>query len=288
MTRAEMRKRRRRRQRIRSIAALTCVAVLLIACGILAANIAEETRRAKTLKSVQSLYGGATAYAESGSATAEPQPEATPEPQVQGDFVELYLQNEHLVAWLEAGSISLPVVQLDNEFYLDHDYYGNSDSAGTLFVNAANSLWPQDQHVLIHGHNMKGGSMFAGLTKYRSLDTVKENPIVYLRTIYDEQPAAYVVYSVFDASMDEGAQGYFDLGRIGFESDEAFLAFAQELKDASLYDLPVDVQADDRLLSLVTCSYSHSNGRLTVVCRRLREGETVQDVTESMQQATKR
>ena len=56
----------------------------------------------------------------------------------------------------------------------------------------------------------------------------------------------------------------------------------------SLYDEPVDVQAGDHLLSLVTCSYSHENGRLTVACRKLRDGETVEDVTALMQQATKR
>ena len=277
-TRAEMRRRRKKKQQIRSIAALACVAVLLIGCGILAGKIVQETRRAKTLNTVQNMYGGSTAYAEDENVPA--QPEATPVPQVQADFADLYAQNPHLVAWLEAGgTISLPVVQYDNEFYLDHDFYGKS---------AVNSLWPQDQHLLIHGHNMKDGSMFATLNKFREQDWLRQNPVVYLRTIYDEQPTAYVILSVFDASMDEGANGYFDLGRINFDTDEQFLAFAQELKDVSLYDVPVDVQAGDHLLSLVTCSYSHENGRLTVACRKLRDGETVEDVTALMQQATKR
>ena len=283
-TRAEMRRRRKKRQQIRSIAALACVAVLLIGCGILAGKIVQETRRAKTLNSVQNMYGGSTAYAE-----GEDVPEATPVPQVQADFADLYAQNPHLVAWLEAGdAISLPVVHYDNEFYLDHDFYGKSDAAGTLFLNAANSLWPQDRHLLIHGHNMKDGSMFATLTRFREQDWLRQNPVVYLRTIYDEQPTAYVILSVFDASMDEGANGYFDLGRVEFDTEEQFLAFAQELKDVSLFDAPVDVQAGDQLLSLVTCSYFHENGRLTVTCRKLRDGETVEDVTALMQQATKR
>ena len=251
-----MRRRRKKRQQIRSIAALACVAVLLISCGILAGKIVQETRRAKTLNTVQNMYGGSTAYAEDENVPA--QPEATPVPQVQANFADLYAQNPHLVAWLEAGgTISLPVVQYDNEFYLDHDFYGKSDAAGTLFLNAVNSLWPQDQHLLIHGHNMKDGSMFATLNKFREQDWLRQNPVVYLRTIYDEQPTAYVILSVFDASMDEGANGYFDLGRINFDTDEQFLAFGQELKDVSLYDVPVDVQAGDHLLSLVTCSYSH-------------------------------
>ena len=130
--------------------------------------------------------------------------------------------------------------------------------------------------------------MFATLNKFREQDWLRQNPVVYLRTIYEEQPTAYVILSVFDASMDEGANGYFDLGRINFDTDEQFLAFGQELKDVSLYDVPVDVQAGDHLLSLVTCSYSHENGRLTVACRKLRDGETVEDVTALMQQATKR
>ncbi len=295
---AEMRRRRRRIQRIRSIAALTCVALLLVGCGILGGQIVKETRRSKNLNSVKNLYGGSTAYAEGNQAPAQPtatpvqpeptlvQPTATPVPPVQDDFAGLLEQNAHLVAWLDAGSyISLPVVQFDNEFYLDHDFYGSPDAAGTVFLNAVNSLWPPDQHLLIHGHNMKDGSMFGMLRKYREPDWLRHNPIVYLRTLYDEQPTPYVVLSVFDASMDEGADGYFDLGRINFDTDEQFLAFGQELMDVSLYESPLDVQPGDHLLSLVTCSYSHENGRLTVTCRALREGETVEDMTALMQQA---
>lgn len=285
--RAKQRRRRKQIQRLRSLAALACVAVLLVACGILATKIVEEKRRAKKLDSLQNLYGGSTAYAEGKNAPAQPDP--TPVPPVQEDFAALYEQNPHLVAWLDAGStISLPVVQFDNEYYLDHDFYGKSDAAGTVFLNAANLLWPQDQHLLLHGHNMKDGSMFATLTKYREQDWLRQNPIVYLRTIYDEQPTAYVVLSVFDASMDEGAPGYFNLGRIRFDSDEAFLGFCRELEEVSLFDVPVDAQSGDCLLSLVTCSYFHENGRLTVVCRKLRDDETVEDVTALMQQAVKR
>ena len=46
----------------------------------------------------------------------------------------------------------------------------------------------------------------------------------------------------------------------------------------SLWESPVDVNVDDKLLMLITCSYDLEDGRLMVVCRRLRDGETPEEV----------
>ena len=46
-----------------------------------------------------------------------------------------------------------------------------------------------------------------------------------------------------------------------------------------------DVERGDRLLSLVTCSYGSDNGRLVVMLRSLREGETAEEMAALVQQA---
>lgn len=211
------------------------------------------------------------------------------EPVLQDDFKPLLEINPHLVGWLDAGpSISLPIVQSDNEFYLDHDFYGKNDKAGTVFANADNVLWPKDKHILLHGHNMRSGSIFGTLDNYRDLKYLKEHPVIYFRTIYDAEPTAYVPVALFDASMDKGSKDYFEIGHIWFEDDAEFVDFANKTISYSVYVTPFDVQADDNLMSLITCSYSHSNGRFMMVCREMREDETAESVAEMMQLATKK
>lgn len=211
------------------------------------------------------------------------------EMEVQKDFEEMFELNNDLVGWLTAGAdIELPVVQYDNMYYLDHDFYGKIDEAGTLFINELNLVWPQDRNLLFHGHNMKSGAIFGNLDDFRELDYLKENPIVTFRTIYDEEPVLYVPVALFDASMNEGAEGYFDIGRITFKSDDEFVKFANDCIACSLYSTPFDVQPEDNLITLITCSYSHDNGRFMVVCRSLRDDETIQSVADLMLEATAR
>ena len=78
------------------------------------------------------------------------------------DFDALYEENPDIAGWLTAGEdISYPVVQRDNIYYLDHNYFGERDANGTLFLNEQNALNPRNHVLLIHGHNMKSGAMLA-------------------------------------------------------------------------------------------------------------------------------
>ena len=214
-------------------------------------------------------------------------------PSVAADLADAYAQNDDLVGWLKAGEgIDLPVVQSDNTYYLDHGFTGEEDRNGTLFLNMNNQLFPPDDVLLIHGHNMKDGSMFGTLPKFERYDYAKEHPLVTFQTIYDEEPVYYVPVSVFNASMLPDHSRYFDITQIVFPDDaagevtdsstfrqsSAFKAYLDELRAVSLWESPVDVNVDDKLLMLITCSYDLEDGRLMVVCRRLRDGETPEEV----------
>ena len=214
-------------------------------------------------------------------------------PPVAENLADAYAQNEDLVGWLKAGeSIDLPVVQSDNTYYLDHGFTGEEDKNGTLFLNMNNQLFPPDDVLLIHGHNMKDGSMFGTLSKFERYDYAAENPVITFQTIHDEEPVYYVPVSVFNASMLPDHSSYFDITQIVFPDDgedaekdpstfrqsSAFRTYLDELKAVSLWESPVDVNVDDKLLMLITCSYDLEDGRLMVVCRRLRDGETPEAV----------
>ena len=178
------------------------------------------------------------------------------------------------------------MVQWDNSFYMDHDFDGNEDVAGTLFVDSRNSLDPQDDHILIYGHNMKDGSMFGSLNNYRNVGFLRNTVCIQFNTIYGD--AQYVPFALFDASMTKDDPNYFKLIRLNFSEEQPLDAFLADVQSRSLFDIPVDVNEDDQLLSLVTCSYSMDNGRFIIMCRKLREDETPEQMSALLQQAKSR
>jgi len=275
---------------------LAAVLITVLALGMVFGPDAVAYFRAKdTQQQLQDLYRGAgnwlfpTAQAEEiilASLAEEPQPLVVHE-----DFADLYAVNPHLIGWITAGgSIDYPVVQHDNEFYLEHDFYGKEDNNGTIFLNGGNRLSPRDSVLLLHGHNMKSGAMFGDLDFFRDFAYLSKYPIVRWRTIADEEDALYTPVALFDASMNPDAQGYFNIGRIRFNFDvpatedfplprstdlESHIAAMRSL---SFWDAPVPADSTDEYLALVSCSYNHDDGRLTLVCRKLRADETEESV----------
>lgn len=306
---------RKKRRVLRAALVGVCVIVLATCALFIGQNLYEKYRTDKLDESVREMYRGKTeeedryafslfpsAYAESASEdTAQKEPDETPQdaiedavPEVQSDFLELYAENEHIVGWLTMGeSIDYPVVQYDNEYYLTHNFFGKGDSNGTLFVNMDNRLWPRDDVLLIHGHNMKSGAMFGRLTRYEKYDYLCKYPIVTFRTIFDAEDVHYVPVAGFNASMIQGNSDYFDIMQLNFENDiaeesasaeaagrqsAAFQQYLDDVRTLSLWESPVEVDVNDELLMLVTCSYKNEDGRFILICRKLRDGETPETV----------
>lgn len=231
--------------------------------------------------------------AESAAATQTTLPSEQPrvvdipieEPVIQPAFEELYAQNNDLVGWIEmADSVDYPVLWRDNSYYMDHDFYGNYSQSGSIFLDARNNADMSDSHILIYGHNMRSGEMFGDLDRYREQDYLCEYPIITLQSVWESEPRTYVLISLFDASMNRDDSTYIRIIRTSFEDDADKESFIAEMRERSIYDIPVEADAGDQLLTLVTCSYSHDNGRFLLFARELREDETVSDIMEQFQQ----
>ena len=87
--------------------------------------------------------------------------------------------------------------------------------------------------------------------------------------------------------MDVGNADYLKIRVPNFDDEQAMLDFVASLKDFSYFDIPVETTQEDQLLSLVTCSYFQDNGRLLVVGRALREGESAEDAAALVAQSVK-
>ena len=120
---------------------------------------------------------------------------------------------------------------------------------------------------------MNNGSMFANLTKYKSLSFYKQNPTIEFSTLYKK--STYKIYSVFvlNASKEDDNDYIYNISRNNFLSDEDFNLWADEAYERSLINTGVDVVNGDNIITLVTCVYDFDDARLVVMARETREGE---------------
>ena len=120
---------------------------------------------------------------------------------------------------------------------------------------------------------MKNGSMFANLTKYKSLSFYKENPTIEFSTLYKKN--TYKIYSVFvlNASKADDNDYIYNISRKSFLNDADFDSWADEAYQRSLINTGVDVKNGDNIITLVTCVYDFDDARLVVMARETREDE---------------
>ena len=207
-------------------------------------------------------------------------------PPVQESFSELLAHNPDTVGYLDLdGVLSLPVVQRenDNEYYLNHTFDGAEALEGTLFLDGLNRLSPEDDCLIVYGHNMKNKTMFGKLSQYADVTYMRQHPVIHFDTLYENR--SYVVFAAFSASMEPGSRSYFDVRKFIFDETE-FEKFTLKLRGRSLYSVPVDVNYGDRLLLLVTCDYSNREGRFILALRQLRPDETEANLWMQATQAT--
>ena len=203
---------------------------------------------------------------------------------LQSQFEALYAQNSDLIGWIKmADSVDYPVLYRDNSFYMDHDFYGQYSQAGSIFLDARNGMYMNDSAMLIYGHNMRSGEMFGDLDAYRETKYLCKYPIISLQSAWESEPRQYVLISLFDASMNKSDPSYIRIVRTAFETAAEKQAFIDEMRARSIYKIPLEADANDQLLTLVTCSYSHDNGRFLLFARQLRDDETEESIMEQFQ-----
>lgn len=206
---------------------------------------------------------------------------STPPSEIRKEFKGLHDLNPDLIGRLyiptdtEHSPIDQFVLKRDNEYYLTHDFYGEKRKSGAVFMDEANEIWPQDQHMILYGHNMKNGTMFARLTQYSTIKYAARNPFVYFDTIYET--GTYVVLAAMRLPAKETMTPSFNI-RTFFFGDASFNSFLYAIRERALYVTTVGADANDQLLSLVTCSYNENDERFILITRRLRENETEDDI----------
>ena len=188
---------------------------------------------------------------------------------------DIYELNHDLIGWLTIPGtiIDYPVVQVeDSEYYLEHDFYGNSNMNGQIILDSNCDPYTPSYNLVISGHHMQNGSMFGDLPEYRNKSYWEKRKFVEFDTLMARKQ--YVIFAVFySADYDEDEEGF------RYNADVRYLLdtrhWLEEIEENKLYDTGIDVAFGDEFITLTTCNrVLHKNGRFVVVCRRIREGET--------------
>ncbi|MDR1663989.1 MAG: class B sortase [Clostridiales bacterium] len=172
---------------------------------------------------------------------------------------------------IDGLDMALPFVQTtDNEKYLYTNFEGEASRYGTVFLSCYNDSLLTDHNTVLFGHHTDAGHMFTPLVRYRKLETVFEAPVIELDSL-----TGYSRWLVFAAYICEPDYGYIETNLDGPQFEELL----GEIKERSLFTTNVDVNTNDRILTLSTCTYEFQNARFVVHARQLREGETAPPVS---------
>ena len=191
-------------------------------------------------------------------------------------YAYLYAVNPELVGWIRIPNTNLDVqvVQTeDNDKYLKKDFYGKTSRYGCPYMDYRNNSQYLDDNTVIYGHHMSDGLMFSNLDKYKTLDGYKDSPVIQFDTLYDTYYFKVIGAFVTNSKPSDDNEYIFNYTVTSFSSDEKFMSFVDEVRAKSFFTTGVQVQADDKLLTLSTCSYEFGDARLVVVARLCRDGE---------------
>jgi len=234
------------------IGIVLCVAVFVYSGFLLARYYFDSNAAVAEQNSEQQYDPKLNPPAELSSGNSMPNP----------SIAQLKTKEPDAICWLTipGTKIDYPVVLgADDEYYIDHSAEKKPSVYGAIFMNYLNSADFSDFNTIIFGHNMKNGSMFQALVKFKDKsfwDSHQEG------TLYTEDKT-YKLQIFACGVVDGGGESY----DTAFSSQGQEQEFLDYVKSSAMYYRDIGVTTQDHLLTLSTCSYEHANARTVIVAK---------------------
>ncbi|MDU2292047.1 MAG: class B sortase [Clostridium celatum] len=151
--------------------------------------------------------------------------------------------------------IDYPVVKgSDNEFYLKNNFYKKDDIGGAIFIDCENNIL-KDKNLILYGHNMRNGSMFSDINKFKEKEFFDEGKILINK---DNRNYYYEVFSVFVEKSEN------IILKNSFDNNDEFNDYINNLKEKSMYNKENKINEISSIITLYTCSYEFDGARTIV------------------------
>lgn len=186
------------------------------------------------------------------------------------EYAEPYEQNKDMVGWvrIDGTKLNYPVMQSVDEsnFYLKHGFDKKYTDYGCPYVQENCDVLAPSDNIVLYGHHMSDGSMFAVLDKYKKEAFWKEHKTIQFDTLTKRNK--YEIIAAFKTVVYTDSPESFKYYRFtDAENREEFDEYIAKCKELSFYDTGVTAEYGDKLITLSTCEYSRNNGRIVVVAK---------------------
>lgn len=177
--------------------------------------------------------------------------------------------NDDVVGILEINNTDyiVPIMQSeDNEYYLNHTPDGKSNFMGSIYLDYRVDI-DSSKKLLIYGHNSSNIDMpFTILEEFYDKEYYDNHKYMEITTSTTKKK-----YEIFSVHVETSDFGYMN---INFANDKEYLNHLQKLKSRSMYDTGVELNSDDEVLILQTCSEhedyrNYSKKYLLIILRRV-------------------
>ena len=178
---------------------------------------------------------------------------------IEVDGEALFKRNNDYLGWIYIPdtAVSYPVVMSeDNEDYLHRSIDKEYLYAGTVFMDCRCYDGITNKHSILYGHNMRDGSMFAGIKKYSDEDYLEDHPFFWFIT--PEYKLLYQVFSVTESWPDDKT-----VYGVTYKNLEEFGGKMKELSGMSLVDTGIVPTDKDFVMTLSTCTNTRTT-RLSI------------------------
>ena len=190
---------------------------------------------------------------------------------VHSGLLALHEENQDCIGWIqiEGTMIDYPVMYHPSEenYYLHRDFYGEYSANGCLFLSELCEPKISD-NLIIYGHHMNSGKMFAALDQYKDSAFYLEHPLISYNTLQGSE--TYQIFAVFCTPVYTGNDfPYYTFTEAENAAD--YQKYISAVKERALYDTGISAVFGDKLLTLSTCEYSQKNGRVVVMAKKIRQ-----------------
>lgn len=176
---------------------------------------------------------------------------------------ELTSMNSDCFGWVSitGTNINYPVMHTPSnpQKYLNRNFYGEYSYSGIPFLDARCSA--DSTNLIIYGHHMNNGTMFAGLCNYTDYSYFTEHPTVVLET--KDGVFAYSVFSVIKVKSDDDWYRF-----ITAETEKSYEKKISYAKDKSIYGTGNTPVYGQQILTLSTCYGYNQDDRILVLAVR--------------------
>ncbi len=235
-------------------------------------ELANQLQNLHTTGSSASTAPSTQPSGDSTDLTDPTEPEPTMPPILE-EMEQIYNLNNHVVGWLtiEDTNVNYPVLQTPDtaewrNYYLYRNFEGKDSKHGWIYARESCDIFTPSDNVTIYGHNMSDFSMFGHLYQYGGYNFYKEHKYIQFDTLYERH--TYEIFAVFRLSVNQEDSFNYHMFENAANQEE-FDEFVNTCISKSLYKTGLVPEYGDKLLTLSTCDFHVTDGRLVVVAVRI-------------------